>query len=228
MRITLLVVGSVLAFGVFMATALTGIGASDRDGRVPMPGEKALQLEAGEYSVYYEEPHGTSDNQVFEPPDGIRVRVRGLRGAPDPELERGGIGNQVGTDNRTAETIGLLKVEEDGPVRSRGRSSAGRPAAITIGEKASASFVRGAKYAGLVLGGTALLFLLVSVAGRVRRRSSGPAWESQWSSAATVPGAAHAPAGGDRLEQLERLSALHRSGVITVDEFERAKRQLLS
>ena len=110
----ILIVGGVIVFAAFLVTALQGIDDADRDGRVRMPGEAALELDAGKYALFYEEQVDTSDNETFEPPKGIRVSVRGIGGAPQPELRLGGLGNQVGTDDKTAEEIGSLRVERDG------------------------------------------------------------------------------------------------------------------
>ena len=50
-----LILGGIATFAVFLITVLMGIGTADRDGRIPMPGEKALTLESGKYGIYYEE-----------------------------------------------------------------------------------------------------------------------------------------------------------------------------
>ena len=110
----ILILGGIATFAAFLITVLLGIGTADRDGRILMPGEKALTLESGKYGVYYEEAVNTGENETFEPPPGIRIRVRGIGGAPDPELDLGGLGSQIGTSNRTAEEIGTLRVSEDG------------------------------------------------------------------------------------------------------------------
>ena len=145
-----LILGGIATFAVFLITVLLGIGTADRDGRILMPGEKALTLESGKYGVYYEEAVETGENETFEPPAGILIRVRGLGGAPDPELDLGGLGSQIGTGNRTAEEIGTLRVSEDGrygmvvgpPPRAGARPT------ITVGESSADSFLRGAEAGG--------------------------------------------------------------------------------
>ncbi len=104
-----LIAGGALTFALFMVTAISGIDSADRDGRIGMPGEKSLELDEGKHGIYYEEAVETNENETFEPPQGIRIRVRGLGGAPDPELDLGGLGNQIGTDDHTAESIGKLR-----------------------------------------------------------------------------------------------------------------------
>jgi hypothetical protein len=44
---------------------------------------------------------------------------------------------------------------------------------------------------------------------------------------AAAPVAASGPAGGDRIEQLERLAGLHERGVLTDEEFAAEKRRIL-
>ena len=141
-----------------------------------MPGEKALALESGKYGVYYEEAVDTGENETFEPPDGIQIRVRGIGGAPDPELDLGGLGSQIGTDNRTAEEIGTLRVSEDGrygmvvgpPPRPGVRPT------ITVGESSADSFLRGLKRAGIALLLTGLAVLVVMAVRKVRPPEAPP------------------------------------------------------
>jgi len=242
-----LIFGGVLAFAALLVTAIAGISDSDRYGRVRMPGERALPLDAGGYGIYYEEQVETGENDVFEPQDGIRLRVRGLGGAPDPKVDLGGLGSQVGTDNFTAETIGSLEVKETGRY---GLVVGGPPQpavepAITIGKKGSEAFVLGAKRAGYIVLATGALAGLFLLGRRLRGRGEASAWPGApmpaplsrapavtGSVAAPVaPAPSPAPAAAQKpsdLEQLERLSGLRRSGVITDEEFERVKRKLLS
>ena len=232
-----LILGSTLTFAAFLITALSGIDNADRDGRIPMPGEKALELAAGKYGIYYEEAVNTGENETFEPPEGIRVRVRGLGGAPDPKLDLGGLGSQIGTDNRTAETIGTLEVEEDGrygvvvgpPPRGGARPT------ITVGETGSASFIRGAKLAGLIAAITGALVLLMRLGRRVsgRRAESVPTPPvDPWVPSAPAPALPHTPPPAepprDNLAELERLAALRKDGAITEEEFQRLKASLLA
>ena len=239
-----LILGGTFAFVAMLLTAILGISDSDRYGRVQMPGERALRLDAGEYGLYYEERVETGENETFEPPDGIRIRARGLGGAPDPEVDLGGLGSQVGTDNFTAETIGTLRVEEAGRyglIAARPPQPAVEPA-ITIGKKGSEAFILGAKRGGLVMLAAGALAGLIAVGRRLRGPRDTDPWPGApmpapisrapavtWSPAA--PGPAPVPAAASKqsdLEQLERLSGLRRSGAITDEEFERVKRKLLS
>jgi hypothetical protein len=167
----------IAAFAVFMVTALGSIGNADRDGRVRMPGKKVVTLAAGEYSVYYEERVNTSSNETFKAPEGIRLRVRKLDDTPDAKLDFGGLSNQVGTDNFTAESIASLEIAK----RGRYRLIAGRPPepavkpSLTVGESASKSFVEGVKRAGIILGAAGLLAGLLAL---TRRR--GTAMAEPW------------------------------------------------
>ena len=74
----ILLVGETVAFAVGLAVALGGIGASDQNGRVPMPGKKDLTLPSGDFGVYYEERVKTDDNEIFEAPEDVRVAVDGV------------------------------------------------------------------------------------------------------------------------------------------------------
>jgi hypothetical protein len=234
-----LIVGGALTFAMFLVTAISGIDAADSEGRVPMPGEAALELSPGDYGVYYEEQVETGENEIFEPPGGIRMQVRGLAGAPDPELDLGGLGNEIGTDDMTAEEIGTLRIEEEGryglvvgpPPRP------GEEPAITVGESATDSLLRGLKLAGLVAGVTALLSLAILGVRRLRGKpappptpvTTGPAVAAGPVMAPPAPGPPQAPqpsASAD-LEGLERLAELRRSGAISQEEFDRLKADLL-
>ncbi len=69
-----------------------------------------------------------------------------------------------------------------------------------------------------------------AVSGRVARRQQqrwatedAPAYEQQ----AAAPGAAPTPAGGDYVAELEQLAKLRDQGVITAEDFETKKKQLL-
>ena len=210
-----LILGGIATFAVFLITVLLGIGTADRDGRILMPGEKALTLESGKYGVYYEEAVNTGENETFEPPPGIRIRVRGLGGAPDPELDLGGLGSQIGTNNRTAEEIGTLRVSEDGrygmvvgpPPRAGARPT------ITVGESSADSFLRALKRAGILVLLTGLAVLVVMAVRRVRPPE------------APAPPAPPPPAAPDG-ESVERLAELQRDGAITPAEFEALRARL--
>ena len=159
----------VTALAVFVVTLVVGLSDTDRDARVPMPGKAVVQLAAGEYGVWYEEPHATSDNEVFEPPDGIKVDLEPVENEPDPVVDLGGIGSQVGTGSRTAETIGKVTVTAAGSYRlGAGAPPSGR-ADITLGPTGTEGFVLGAKRAGWISVAFALL-LLVEIRRRTRPR----------------------------------------------------------
>jgi len=206
-----LILGGIATFAAFLITVLMGIGTADRDGRIVMPGERALTLDAGKYGVYYEEAVETGENETFEPPAGIHIRVRGIGGAPDPELDLGGLGSQIGTDNRTAEEIGTLQVSEDGrygmvvgpPPRAGARPT------ITVGESSVDSLLRGLKRAGLALLLTGVAVVVVLAIRKVR-----------------PPEAPAPPAPAPADPDLERLAELQRQGAITPAEFERLRSQL--
>jgi len=209
-----LILGGIATFAAFLITVLLGIGTADRDGRIPMPGEKALALESGKYGIYYEEAVDTGENETFEPPDGIQIRVRGIGGAPDPELDLGGLGSQIGTDNRTAEEIGTLRVSEDGrygmvvgpPPRAGVRPT------ITVGESSADSFLRGLKRGGIALLLTGVAVAVVMAVRKVRPPEAPP------------PPSPPPPA--PQSDSVERLAELQRQGAITPAEFERLRSQL--
>ena len=169
-------IGGAAAFAVFMVVVLTGIGNADRDGRVRMPGKKVLTLAAGEYGLYYEERVNTGENETFNAPKGIRLRVRKLDDTPDAKVDLGGLSSQVGTDNFTAESIGTLEVVK----RGRYRLIVGRPPqpgvkpAITVGESPGANFIEGGKWVGIIMGASLLLAAPLALG---RRRSAARASE---------------------------------------------------
>jgi hypothetical protein len=210
----ILILGGIATFAVFLITVLLGIGTADRDGRILMPGEKALALDSGKYGVYYEEAVNTGENETFEPPPGIRIRVRGIGGAPDPELDLGGLGSQIGTSNRTAEEIGTLRVSEDGrygmvvgpPPRPGARPT------ITVGESSADSFLRGLKRAGIAILLTGLAVLAVMAVRKVHPPEAPPP---------PTP-----PRPGPENHSVERLAELQRQGAITPAEFERLRAHL--
>ena len=99
-----------------------GLSDTDRDARVPDAGQgRSCGCAPGDYGIWYEEPHATSDNEVFEAPDGVEVERRPVENEPDPVVDLGGIGSQVGTGSRTAETIGKVTVAAAGSYRARRR-----------------------------------------------------------------------------------------------------------
>lgn len=176
MRVAVLVAWGVIVFAVFLVTVILGISDTDRDGRVAMPGKAVVRLAPGDYGIWYEEPHATSDNEVFEPPDGIRVDVRPVEDEPDPVVDLGGIGSQVGTGSRTAETIGKVTISAAGAYRLVAGSRVGGPsrADITLGPTGSEGFVLGAKRAGFVSVAFVLLLVLVEIRRRTRPQPAVP------------------------------------------------------
>lgn len=169
MRIAVLIAWGVTVTAVFVVTMVLGMSDTDRNGRVAMPGKVVVQLEPGDYGLWYEEPHGTPSNSVFEPPDGIRVDLRPVETEPDPVVDLGGIGSQFGTDNRTAETIGKAKVTAAGSYRLVAGSPPSGAADITLGPTGSEGFVLGAERAGWVSVAFVLLLLLVEIRRRTPR-----------------------------------------------------------
>ena len=154
----------------FVVTLVVGLSNTDRDGRVPMPGKAVVQLAAGEYGLWYEEPHATSDNQSFEPPDGIEVTLEPVENEPEPVVDRGGIGSQVGTGSRTAETIGKVTVTAAGSYRLKAGSPPSGRADITLGPTGTEAFVLGAERAGWISVAFALMLVLVEIRRRTRPR----------------------------------------------------------
>ena len=140
--------------------------------------------------------------------------MRGIGGAPDPELDLGGLGSQIGTDNRTAEEIGTLRVSEDGrygmvvgpPPRPGVRPT------ITVGESSADSFLRGLKRAGIALLLTGVAVVVVLAVRKVRPPEAPP----------PPPPPSAAP----QSDSVERLAELQRQGAITPAEFERLRSQL--
>ena len=53
-----------------------------------MPGKKVLTLPAGDFDVYYEIQAKTEGDEIFEPPEGVRVKVEGVGRAPLAVLVR--------------------------------------------------------------------------------------------------------------------------------------------
>ena len=172
MRIALLVAWSTIALAVFVVTLVLGLSDTDRDARVPMPGKQVVALEPGDYGIWYEEPHATSDNEIFEAPDGVKVDVVAVENEPDPVVDLGGIGSQVGTGSRTAETIGKVTIAAAGSYRLVAGSPPAGAADITLGPTGSEGFVLGLKRAGWVTVAFALLFLLFEIRRRTRPEPS--------------------------------------------------------
>lgn len=226
----------VIAVGLFFAEAISSISGSDRFGRVPMPGEKAIEFDAGDYSIYFEDRVETGENETFEAPPGIELRVRGLAGAADPEVDLGGVGSQVGTNDYTARTIGSLRVREDGRYGVVAGPASGVKPSITFGESSWAWVTRGAVKAAIAGGLTALLWLALAAYARIRPRAIQAPGSPVSARTPTVsappppapPVAVDAPRGYDRLDELERLAALRKSRAISEEEFQRLKNTLLA
>lgn len=168
MRVLVLIAWGVTVLAVFIVTLVSGLSDTDRDGRVSMPGKTVLHLEARSYGLWYEEPHSTGEHESFEPPKGIEVSVRPVENEPDPIVKLGGIGSQVGTGNRTAETFGKLTVRTAGDYRLTAGSPPSGAASITVGPTAGEGLGLGAKRAGYLSVAFLALLLLVEIRRRTR------------------------------------------------------------
>jgi hypothetical protein len=163
-----LIVGGVVSLAIFVVITVTSADSTDRDGRIRMPGEAALDLDAGKHTFYYEEAVETEEHEDFTPPQGIQIRVRGLRGAPDPELDLTISGSQVVTEGHTAEEIATIRLDEKGrygiTVGPPPRKA--REPTITVGESTTDNFLEALKWFGVGAAATLLLAGLAAVARR--------------------------------------------------------------
>jgi hypothetical protein len=139
--------------------AASGLGDSDKYGRVPVPGAAVLELPAGEASVYYEE-HTNSRVRV---PHGFEFSVLPVGGGPAVPVRDAGIFNErVTSGGTTRERYARIDVTAAGryAVQVGVSGSAGREPAITLGESFTSKAFGRVKWAGLGLIGIALAALL--------------------------------------------------------------------
>jgi hypothetical protein len=169
---TVLLVLALVALFVFIAVAaIKSAAASDRYGRVPMPGTEEVELPEGEVIVSYEEQTDLEENESLEVPGGIRFGVHAEDGPPLP-IEGKRFGSQTEDDDGARREFATLEVPEEGHyVVTVGPPPIEAPEpAITFGDDTFEVFLREVKpalYTALPLAGLALIVL---VAAWVRRR----------------------------------------------------------
>jgi hypothetical protein len=225
-----LLLGAIAAIGIAIVTGIQGCGNTDEFGRVAIPGEGAFDLDAGTYTVYYQEHVDLDENDSLDAPNGIRIAVRGLGGAPKPTLDLGGTGSQISVNDEVSVSIGKLKVDADGRygmVVGENPRPADRPA-ITLGETFGKTAARGGRRIGLVLAATLALFVLLWLVGGRAKPASVPTASTSQASAPPPPRAAPPADHESRLRGLEQLGELYEKGALSKDELERLKRDLLA
>ena len=170
-----LVLGVIAVIGVLVITGINGCGAADRYGKVSVPGEGALELDEGTYSVYYQEHADLDEDETLQPPGGIKIRVRGLGGTPDPELDLGGLSNQIDVNGKVSVSIGKLRGRADGRfgmIVGPSPRPADRPA-IALGETFGETARHAVKPLLIALIATGGLFAALTGVAR-RRRGQAP------------------------------------------------------
>ncbi len=236
-RWLVLVVGIAAAIGVAIITGIQGCGNTDKYGRVPVPGETAVDLDEGKYTLYYQEHVNLSSDDSLDAPDGIRITARGLAGAPAPEIDLGGIPSSISVNDEHSVSIGKLKIKETGRYGlTAGRSPrpADRPA-ITVGETFGTTAKRGGKDTGLVIAATVFLFVLLGLIAPKKPAKPVPIPTAPYSGFPPEPSPPPKPVPVPReidadaqLTALERLADLYEGGSISREELDRLKREVLS
>ena len=103
---------------VLLIYAVATVGTTDSLGRVPVPGERTLALDAGKVTLHYEESRnleegsGTpvvDDADFLEIPADLDVGVREV-GGPRVEVEPIGSGNVAETEGKVAKAFAHMEV----------------------------------------------------------------------------------------------------------------------
>lgn len=158
-------IGDVVAFAIFMATAVGGTSDVDRYGRVPLPGETRIDLPEGDLALYYEERITLNENESLSVPDGLRVvakrenrRIRSERSTP----------NAVNLDGRSLREFAKLRVPVAGQykVRARADDRGSNSPAVTLGKGQLEGFARAGKRAAIAVGAGVLVALAALLVAR--------------------------------------------------------------
>lgn len=108
----------------------------DKYGRVPIPGQKTVQLPEGEVRLSFEgqAQGGGSTRTLEDPPDGLKVTVSSRSGRPVEVESVSSSLYSVLSGDRGHEPYGKIDVAEQGRYRVRARAGGGG-GAITVGAK---------------------------------------------------------------------------------------------
>jgi hypothetical protein len=160
-----LAIGGVVAFAIFMGTAVGGTGDADRYGRVPLPGETRLDLPEGDVAVYYEERVTLHENDSLSVPDGLRVVAR--RENTRVRSERS-TQNAVNLDGRSLREFAKLSIPVRGQYRVKARSDGpgSNSPAVTLGKGQLENLGRAGKRAAIAVGAGLVVGLAALLAAR--------------------------------------------------------------
>jgi hypothetical protein len=148
-----------------MTQAFGGVGDADLYGRVKLPGNKMLDLLAGDVALYYEERVTLHENDSLDVPDGLRVvarrelrRVRSERSVP----------NAINLDGRSLREFAKLEVPAAGryKVRVRAKERGSNSPAVTLGKGQLEGLKRWGIRAGIAEVAGLVLALVVLLAWR--------------------------------------------------------------
>jgi hypothetical protein len=221
------IVAGIAAVAYLVIGAVSSLLDNDKYGKVPVPGEAALQLEEGTVAVYYQEQANLPENDSLDAPRGLVVRVA-LRGEPIPlKDKRFGSSYEIGSTAGTQ--VATLEAPESGTygvVTSGGRGV--RPE-VTFGKDVPLGTLL-LRSGLIILGGLAAGGLLWALASRQRRArpvsTAAPlAPPPQPAPAPPAPAAAGATATPE--EELRRLEARHRAGELSEADYAAARRRIL-
>jgi hypothetical protein len=210
-------------------------------GEVPIPGEAALHLPAGEATIsFHTQIIGTTGGGGLPIPD-LKMNIDPPPGVADPEVtESFGSTTTVNSDARVRVWVAQIPVDGTYRIRTDGNVSAFVSPRLAFGHSSAQGMLPWI-FAGVF--GVALLDLIVSQIwlSRMRSRVAAPTYNPTFNTPTVATFAdsslpVFTPKAADpysvtddgvRIEQLKTLAALRDSGALTDDEFESEKRRLL-
>jgi hypothetical protein len=226
-----------------------GLGLEARIGatRTPVPGERAVRLEAEKYDIYFELPGDYNKYNEFYAPSDLRVSIAPLGERSLPLAGYSGL-SYVGSTGSQGLAIYTVEIPQDGIYRIRTQWPGGalNRATVVLGVLPGSAYIR------LIVAGVIALLAFITLCvlgpGTVSMlRSAGqtgasgaPATSSFTPSAvamqattlgfvaSTVPTTTVSGVPGQHVERLARLVALRDQGAVTAGEFEAQKRRILS
>ena len=161
------VVGTAAGIALGVVGCIQGVDDADEYGRVPLPGEGALDLPADDVALYYESHVDLGENDSLDVPDGLRVVAQREN---TKVRSKKVLQNQISTDNRALREFGKLEIPRAGRYRVtvRSRQGGSYSPAVTFGKGQLGNLGESAARTLIPMGaglGAALLCLLLGRIG---------------------------------------------------------------
>ncbi len=192
-------------------------------GEVPVPGEGAVQLPAGDVNIsFHSQIIGTTNGSGLPIPD-LGLTIVPPPGVADPPVaENVGGTTTVNGDAHRRVWVTHIAQAGDYTIKTDGKVSAFISPRLAFGHGSSLGSLPWV-FGGVFGAGLLALLAAIVFGGRQRRVSSGPSLPSP-----LPPSDPYVPTDeGVKIQQLNTLASLHSTGALTDEEFEAEKRRVL-